>query len=250
MAKKNNTCDLRNGDSLNEIKKLKDNSVDLILTDPPYNLGLFMKNRSTNLSALRENHFSGKKWDDLEESDWVASMELLFEQLSRVLKKGGSLIMFMAIIKLETIIKIAEKNKFYYKTTGIWHKKNPMPRNKDLHFINSTESWLYFTNITKTGVFNNNGKTIHDFYESGLTPSSEKKFGGHPTQKPLLLMDHLISILSKEGDTILDPFMGCGSTGVSAQRLKRNFIGVDLDKEYVEIAKKRLDKSDQCQLDL
>ena len=57
-------------------------------------------------------------------------------------------------------------------------------------------------------------------------------------------MDHLISILSKEGDTILDPFMGCGSTGVSAQRLKRNFIGVDLDKEYVEIAKKRLDKSD------
>ena len=55
------------GDALKKIKYVKDNSIDLILTDPPYNLGLFMKNRSTNLSALRENHFSGKKWDDLED---------------------------------------------------------------------------------------------------------------------------------------------------------------------------------------
>ena len=67
-----------------------------------------------------------------------------------------------------------------------------LTRNKDLHFINSTESWLYFTKITKTGVFNNKDKTIHDFFESGLTPSSEKKHGGHPTQKPIALMDHLI----------------------------------------------------------
>ena len=119
-----------------------------------------MKNRSTNLSAMRENHFSGKKWDDLEESVWIENMELLFQEFSRVLKKGGSLVVFMAIIKLESIIKIAEKIKFYYKTTGIWHKKNPMPRNKDLHFINSTESWLYFTNITKTGIFNNKNQLI------------------------------------------------------------------------------------------
>ena len=238
------------GDALKKIKYVKDNSIDLILTDPPYNLGLFMKNRSTNLSALRENHFSGKKWDDLEESVWIKNMELLFQEFSRVLKKGGSIIVFMAIIKLESIIKIAEKNKFYYKTTGIWHKKNPMPRNKDLHFINSTEPWLYFTNITKTGVFNNKNKTIHDFFESGLTPSSEKKHGGHPTQKPIALMDHLISLLSNEGDTILDPFMGSGSTGVSSKKLKRNFVGIELDEDYVEISKKRIKETIQCELDL
>lgn len=237
------------GDALKKIKYVKDNSIDLILTDPPYNLGLFMKNRSTNLSALRENHFSGKKWDDLEESVWIKNMELLFQEFSRVLKKGGSIIVFMAIIKLESIIKIAEKNKFYYKTTGIWHKKNPMPRNKDLHFINSTEPWLYFTNITKTGVFNNKNKTVHDFFESGLTPSSEKKHGGHPTQKPIALMDHLISLLSNEGDTILDPFMGSGSTGVSSKKLKRNFVGIELDEDYVEISKKRIKETKQCELD-
>ena len=237
------------GDALKKIRHVKDNSIDLILTDPPYNLGLFMKNRSTNLSAMRENHFSGKKWDDLEESVWIENMELLFQEFSRVLKKGGSLVVFMAIIKLESIIKIAEKNKFYYKTTGIWHKKNPMPRNKDLHFINSTESWLYFTNITKTGVFNNKKKTIHDFFESGLTPSSEKQHGGHPTQKPIALMDHLISLLSNEGDTILDPFMGSGSTGVSSKKLKRNFVGIELDEDYVEISKKRIKEIKQCELD-
>jgi site-specific DNA-methyltransferase (adenine-specific)/modification methylase len=125
-----------------------------------------------------------------------------------------------------------------------------MPRNKNLHFINSTESWLYFTKITKTGVFNNKDRTIHDFFESGLTPSSEKLYGGHPTQKPTALLDHLISILSNEGDTILDPFMGSGSTGVSAKKLRRNFIGIEIDKEYVKVSKKRLKETQQCQFDL
>ena len=70
------------------------------------------------------------------------------------MKKGGSIIVFMAIIKVETVIKLAEKYGFYYKTTGIWHKKNPMPRNMNLHFVNSTEAWIYFTYKTRTGTFN------------------------------------------------------------------------------------------------
>lgn len=70
---------------------------------------------------------------------------LIFAELSRVVKESSSVIMFMSIIKVETIIRLAEKHGFYYKTTGIWHKKNPMPRNMNLHFINSTEAWIYFT---------------------------------------------------------------------------------------------------------
>lgn len=62
-------------------------------------------------------------------------------------------------------------------------------------------------------------------------------------------MDHLISILSNEGDVVLDPFMGSGSTGVSSKKLKRNFIGIELDKDYVEISKKRIKETQQCQLD-
>ena len=69
MAKKESIA-LIKGDAIKELKKIKDDSIDFVLTDPPYNLGLFMKNRATNLSALRKNHFSGKEWDNLEINDW------------------------------------------------------------------------------------------------------------------------------------------------------------------------------------
>ena len=229
-----------NDDCLKALEKIPENYIDLILTDPPYNLGLFMKNRQTNLKALRENHFSGKDWDNLEYLDWEEKMDKLFFHFSRILKAGKSIIMFMSIIKVETIINIAEKNGFYYKTTGIWHKKNPMPRNKNLHFINSTETWIYFTYKSKTSTFNNDGKTIHDFFETGLTPTSEKKHGSHPTQKPQSLLSHLIKLLSNENEIVLDPFMGSGSTGVSALKLKRKFVGIELDKSYYKISQKNL----------
>ena len=116
---------LINGDAINNLKKIEDSSIDLILTDPPYNLGVFMKNRQTNLSAMRKNHFSGKSWDMLEEDDWLKNMNIIFNEFSRILKKKGALIFFMSIIRLERIIKIAENNRFYYKSTGIWHKKIP-----------------------------------------------------------------------------------------------------------------------------
>ena len=126
----------------------------------------------------------------------------------------------MAIIKVETIIKIAEKYGFYYKCTGIWHKKNPMPRNKDLHFINSTEAWIYFTYKSKTSTFNNDSKTYHDFFETPITPKREKKFGTHPTQKPFSLLAHLIKILSHEKEIVFDPFMGSGNYRYSSNIAK------------------------------
>jgi DNA modification methylase len=225
------------------MKDILDESITLILTDPPYNLGLFMEKRDTNLSALRENHFVGTNWDHIEQSEWEENINQFFDNAKRVLKKNGSVIMFMAIIKVETIIKIAQKHGFYYKTTGIWHKKNPMPRNMNLHFINSTESWIYFINKGKTGTFNNNGKAIHDFYESSGISVNEKKHGKHPTQKPVELMSHFIRILSNEGDSILDTFMGSGSTGVACVKNNRFFYGIELDNNYFKIAVDRIENA-------
>ena len=159
------------------------------------------------------------------------------------MKKGGSMIVFMAIIKVETIIRLAQKYGFYYKTTGIWHKTNPMPRNMNLHFVNSTEAWIYFTYKTRTGVFNNGGRLIHDFIETSVTPNGERKFGKHPTQKPESLVKHFVDVLSKKGDWILDPFMGSGTTGVVAQQTERQFIGIELDKKYFDIAVSRMKDS-------
>lgn len=146
----------------------------------------------------------------------------------------------MSIIKVETIINIANQYKLYYKTVGIWHKTNPLPRNMNLQFVNSTEAWLHFVNDATTGTFNNRGKVVHDFVESATINNSERKFGKHPTQKPLQVMCHFIDLLSNEDDVVLDPFMGSGSAGVGCKLLKRKFVGIELSEEYYNIAKNRI----------
>ena len=235
-----------NEDCMQVLNKMPDDSVDLILTDPPYNLGLFMKNRATNLKAMRPNFFGAAGWDDLEFDAWKESMDAMFKECARVSKVGGSMIVFMSIIKVETIIQLASKHGFYYKTTGIWHKLNPMPRNMNLHFINSTETWIYFTYKKHTGTFNNEGKAVHDFFETAVTPSGEKKHGKHPTQKPVALMEQFVKLLTNEGDVVFDPFMGAGSSGVAALEHGRKFIGAELSSEYCEISERRL--SELCQI--
>lgn len=231
---------IKNIDCIQGMKNLEDNSIDLILTDPPYNLGLFMNNRQTNLKKMRENSFYAAGWDDLTNEDWLEHMDCFFSESQRVLKKGGAILMFMSIIKVESLVKLSEKYKFYYKTTGIWHKKNPMPRNMNLHFVNSNECWIYLINNKRTGIFNNEKMEL-DFIETGITPKNEKKYGTHPTQKPIALLEHFIRLLSNPNDTVLNPFLGSGSTAVACKRLNRNFIGFDLNKDYCELAMKRVE---------
>lgn len=232
---------LTNMDCIEAMGDLDKDSINLMVTDPPYNLGHFMKNRDTNLKKMRDNFFGSAGWDDMEFDEWESSMNLFFEQSARVIKNGGAMIVFMAIIKVETIIKIAEKNDFYYKTTGIWHKTNPMPRNMNLHFVNSTEAWIYFTYKKRTGTFNNEGALFHDFIETSVTSNCERKFGKHPTQKPESLIKHFVELLSNTDDWVLDPFMGSGTTGVVSKQLNRNFVGVELDETYFNMAQRRIE---------
>lgn len=233
---------LKKGDCSNFLKLIKSESVSLILTDPPYNLGLFMKNRDTNIGAMRRNHFAVSGWDNLSIKKWEDNMENFFYESNRILAKKGNLLLFMSLIKIETVVRLAEKAGLYYKTTGIWHKTNPMPRNKDLHFINSTEAWVHFTSKSKTGIFNNNDKVLHDFIESSNINRTERREGIHPTQKPIKILSFLIEVLSNKNDLILDPFMGSGSTGVAAIEKERKFIGIEVNSNYFKIAKKRIEK--------
>ena len=230
------------GDCIEIMQGMEQSSIDLILTDPPYNLGLFMHRRDTNLKKMRENQFAYSGWDNLEYKEWSVNMDSFFEESARLLKKRGALLLFMSIIKVESIIALAQKHGFYYKTTGVWHKTNPMPRNMNLHFVNSTEAWVYFIHGGSTGTFNNNGKLVHDFFETSVTPQGERKQGVHPTQKPLKIFNSLVELLTNKGEVVLDPFMGSGTTGVSCKLKNRSFIGIDSHEPYVEIAKKRIEK--------
>ena len=163
------------------------------------------------------------------------------------------MIVFMSILRGETLVEIANKFGFYYKATGIWHKTNPMPRNMNLHFVNSNECWIYCTYKTKTGTLNNKGKLVLDYIETSVTTAREKKLGKHPTQKPIILgciiyslieleqKKYFIRLLSNEGDLVVDPFLGSGSSAIASYRLNRNFIGVELEEKYAKLANMRVE---------
>ena len=115
-----------------------------------------------------------------------------------------------------------------------------MPRNRDRRFISNVEMIQLFVKPTGKWTFNRqNGK-----YESSVLSFPVESGGGfkryHPTQKSVNLLKYLINICSNEGDTVLDSFMGSGSTGVACKGLNRNFIGVELDKQYFDIAESRI----------
>ena len=93
-----------------------------------------------------------------------------------------------------------------------------------------------------TGTFNNNGKAIHDFVETSVTPLREKRYGKHPTQKPIQLLGHFVTVLSNENDVIFDPFSGSGSSGVAALIHKRKFIGSEINEEYYKNSIERLER--------
>ena len=98
-------CQIINNDAILGLKMIEDKSVDLILTDPPYNLGKFMDDRATNMGKLRKNHFSATDWDHLDYDVWATKMDEFLENSARIIKDGGALIIFMSLIKIESIIQ-------------------------------------------------------------------------------------------------------------------------------------------------
>ena len=215
---------------------LEQNPVDAIITDPPYGLEEFAKGRDHGRSRLGRANFVDDGWDkETETSEAVYSM---LNAAPKMLKKGGNLFSFGAFEQLGKMVEQAPK-PLYYKTYGVWHKKNPIPINMKIRFVGSLESWVHWVNGQRTGTFNAEGKPVHNFIETGLTPKSEKKHGKHSTQKPLSVMGWATNLLTNPEDLILDPFMGSGSTLIAAKMSGRKAIGIELEEEYCEIAAKR-----------
>jgi len=215
---------LIHGDCLEEMKNIPDGSVDMVLTDPPYNIA-------------RDNNFHTMGRAGIDFGEWDKDVDLFsyIKDTFRVLKKGGSFVVFNAWKNLGDISKEAEKQGFDTKDMLRLEKTNPMPRNRDRRYITDFECAIWFVKPKAKWIFNRQ----HDKYQRPKFVHSIDK-GLHPTQKSLGLMEELVKIHSNENDTILDPFMGSGTTGVACKNLNRNFIGIELDKEYFEIAKKRI----------
>ena len=221
---------LYNRDSLQLMKEIPANSVDAIITDPPYNIS-----RNNNFTTMGRAGIDFGEWDkDFDLTSWIKVAEPL-------LKKGGNIVIFNSWKNMTNITKSLEENGFEVKDLIRWKKTNAMPRNRDRRFITDYEVAVWAVKKGGKWTFNR----LSDTYEipeivGGLTPKSEKIEGGHPTQKPIYVMEWLIERLTNEGDVVLDPFMGSGTTGVACKNLNRKFIGVELDENYYNIAYNRI----------
>ena len=225
---------LLHGDCLERMKEIPDGSVDLILTDPPY---LISKKSNFHTMKDRKNQRTGTdfgEWDyDFTNDGWI-------ELCARKIKSGGTLLAFNDFKKSTEVYNIATQNNFIYKDTLVWHKTNPMPRNRDRRFISNIEMIQLFVKPTEKWTFNRQ----NDKYESSILSYPVESGGGfkryHPTQKSVKLLEHLVNICSNENDTVLDLFSGSCSTGIACLNTNRKFIGIELDDNYFDIGAERM----------
>lgn len=225
-------CIIR-GDSKTIIKRIPDNSIDFILTDPPYNLGqhstgnILLPGRSAMNNDVAE-------WDmiDFKPEEWA-------DEFIRILKPTGNLFIFTSYNQLGRWYNCLD-HKFDTSNFMIWHKTNPAPKIFKAGFLNSCE--MIFTCWNKKHTWNFISQSeMHNFIESPICMRPERLSNPkHPTQKPVSILKKMIEIASNDDDIIFDPFMGVGSTGVAALSLNRRFIGVEIDENYFNAAKERI----------
>ena len=233
---------LMNGDALKNMDLLikKGVKVDAIITDPPLNIvekigdniHLFAQSaKQKNATITKESMSFDVGFDQIA---WLS-------RIPKLLKQGGNLIIFNDWENMGDIAKELRAQKIKVKSLNHWQKNNPCPAEWKRRFVAGRE---YFLHCTKGGKNTFNVDKLHKgCFTYPLTKKSEKSFGKHPNQKPLNLLTEMLEVLTNEGQTVLDPFMGSGSTGVVAKNLNRNFIGIELDPEFHDIAKKRIDSA-------
>lgn len=219
-------CELYNEDCMNILRKMEDASVDLIVTDPPYNI----ETKGAGIYKQKDKQYV-KELEGMKDG----FSEDILEELCRVMKKINIYI-FCSQKQIIPLLDFFVKRKKCNYNIISWHKTNPVPAcgNK---YLTDTEFVLFFREkgVKVYGSF----ETKKTWYVTPLNVIEKKEYG-HPTVKPQLLLRNFIINSSEEYETVLDPFMGSGSTGVASVLTNRKFIGIEIDGKYFDTAKKRI----------
>ena len=220
---------LYQGDCLEVMKDILDKSIDLVITDPPYEISTTGAGIYKQADKQYVKELSGMK-DGF-------SKEVL-DELCRVMKKIN-IYFFCSQKQIIPLLDYFVKEKKCNWNILSWHKTNPIPAcgNK---YLTDTEFILFFREkgVKVYGSFD----TKRTWYATPLNQSDKKKYG-HPTVKPLSILENLVINSSQEDEIVLDCFMGSGSTGVACINTNRNFIGIELDPTYFQIAKDRIEQA-------
>lgn len=218
---------LYQGDCLEVMKDIEDGSVDLIVTDPPYEIATTGAGMYKQADKQYVKELNGMKDGFSEE---------VLDELCRVMKKIN-IYFFCSQKQIIPLLDYFVKKKKCNWNILSWHKTNPIPAcgNK---YLTDTEFILFFREkgVKVYGSFD----TKRTWYATPLNQSDKKKYG-HPTVKPLSILENLVMNSSQEGEVVLDCFMGSGSTGVACLNTNRDFIGIELDEGYFSIAKERIE---------
>lgn len=224
---------LLQGNCLELMKKIPDNSIDLIATDPPYRV-TSRGNAGNSGGMLKKDIFSKGKVFIYNDIDCIKYAPEFY----RILKDGTHLYVMTNHKNLVHMINAFLNSKFHFIKSLIWNKGNKIMG----HYYMSQFEYILFFRKGKGKKINNCGTSDILFIPNKKTKNLKGE-NLHDTEKPVELMKILIENSSKENEIILDPFMGIGSTGVACVNTNRNFIGMELDKNYFNIAKDRIEKA-------
>ena len=227
------------GDAVEEMKKIPDASVRLVATDPPYN--------------LKKNYGEGK--DNFNFEDYLNFSRLWLKEAKRVLTDDGSIYLFMGMRYISYIFAILENElKMSFNSWITWHytqgtgkTRGFSPRHDDILFFNkNNENFVFNLDEIRIPqkyyrkVNNMTGANPGNVWEFSHVHYSNKNRKKHPTQKPEALFERIILASSNEGDTVLDPFVGSGTSLRVCQQTKRNGIGIDINPDYIAMTRERL----------
>lgn len=248
---------LLNGDSFELLKKIDEKSVDMIFADPPY----FLSSGGISCKNGKQVSVDKGEWDISKTiEDRIKYHRTWIGLCRKVLNDDGTIWISATLHSVYAIGVALEMEGFSIINNIIWQKPNPTPNLSCRCFTHSTETIIWARKqLTekKKGMHyfdyqamkkENEGKQMKDFWtfeeepeiwNIPTTPKREKMEGYHPTQKPIKLLERIVIASTKENDLVLDPFNGSGTTGIVCKNLNRRYIGIDTNKEFLEITKKR-----------
>lgn len=223
-------------DNRQVMKNIPDGSIDLILTDPPYNISkyssgnIYLPNRTPINNDIAD-------WDkaEINPKDYV-------QEFRRILKPDGNIFVFTSY---NSIGKWHSAFEHVFDTAQymVWHKTNPTPSVFKTTFLKSCELIICFWDKGHVWNFTSQDK-MHNFIETPVCSTPERlTYPRHPAQKPVKLLEHIIKIASNKNGIVFDPFMGVASTGVAALKTGRKFYGCEIDKDYYQAGVERIKKA-------
>ena len=226
------------GDAIEVMKTVSNETVDLLIADPPYNLG---KDYGTSLDR----------------KDWLSYQEFTKEWLNeavRILKPNGSIYVFMGVRFIAKLFLLLEEEYglnfngwiTWHYTQGMGRKVGFSPRHDDILYFTKSSSFTFNLNDIRVPQKyyrernNMAGANPGDVWEFSHVHYCSAERQKHPTQKPEALLERIIKASSNLGDIVLDPFVGSGTTCRVADLLKRHWLGIDMNPEYVEMCRQRI----------